>query len=319
MSQNHNPVHVGVDVAKAKLDLDLPAPHHTLPNTPAGHATAIKALSQIPGVHLVLEASGGYQRAFVAALHQAGLAVSVVDPLRVRQFARSQGRRAKTDAIDARVLSGFGRALRPEATAPDTEPERRLAALVQRRRQLQEAQTREQNQAEGMFDKDLLRQSRALQRTYARLITALDAAIAGHIREQEPLRERAAALDELTGVGPVTAAVMLGEMPELGALNRREAAALAGVAPYDRQSGGWDGARHIGGGRASVRCALYMAALSAVRCAGKLKDFYQRLRQAGKKPKVALVAVMRKLVILMNHVLKPENLKTPIPARLEHA
>lgn len=319
MSQNHKPVHVGVDVAKAKLDLDLPAPHHTLPNTPAGHATAITELAKFPGAHLVLEASGGYERALVAALHQAGIAVSVVDPLRVRQFARSQGRRAKTDAIDTRVLSDFGRAHQPEATAPGTEPERRLAALVQRRRQLQDALTREQNQAEGLTDKDLLRQSRALQRTYARLIVTLDKAMAGHIQEQETLRARAAALDELTGVGPVTAAVMLGEMPELGTLNRREAAALAGVAPYDRQSGGWDGARHIGGGRASVRCALYMAALSAVRCAGKLKDFYQRLRTAGKKPKVALVAVMRKLVILMNHVLKPENLQNQSAALHEPA
>lgn len=310
MSQNHNPVHVGVDVAKAKLDFDLPAPLHSLPNTPEGHAAAVAALVKMPGTHVVLEASGGYERAFVTALHRAGLPVSVVDPLRVRQFARSQGRRAKTDAIDTRVLSDFGRAHQPQATTADTQAEVRLAALVQRRRQLQETLTREQNQAEGLTEPDLLRQSRALQRTYTKLITRLDEAIAGHIQEQEVMRERAAALDALTGVGPVTAAVMLGEMPELGRLNRRQAAALAGVAPYDRQSGGWDGARHIGGGRVSVRCALYMAALSAVRCEGQLKTFYQRLRQAGKAPKVALVAVMRKLVILMNQVLKPENLKT---------
>jgi transposase len=116
----------------------------------------------------------------------------------------------------------------------------------------------------------------------------------------------------LTGVGLGTAAVMLGELPELGTLNRRQAAALAGVAPYDRQSGGWDGARHIAGGRKHARCALYMAALSAARCKGKLKDFYQQMRTNGKKPKVALVAVMRKLVILMNHVLKPENLKKSV-------
>ena len=127
------------------------------------------------------------------------------------------------------------------------------------------------------------------------------------------MRQRAEALDALTGVGLGTAAVMLGEMPELGSLNRRQAAALAGVAPYDRQSGGWDGPRHIAGGRKHARCALYMAALSAARCKGKLKEFYLRLRAAGKKPKVALVAVMRKLVLLMNHVLKPENLNSASP------
>ena len=313
MSQNPNSVHVGVDVAKAQLDLDLPAPHHTLPNTAEGHATAVAALQKVSGVHLILEASGGYERAFVAALHQAGVPVTVVDPLRVRQFARSAGRRAKTDPIDKRVLSDFGRAHRPEPTAPDTEAERRLAALVQRRRQLQDARTREQNQAEGLTDHDLLQHSRALQRTYDKLLTALDQAIAGHLQASDALRPRAAALDALTGVGPTTAAVMLGEMPELGTLNRREAAALAGVAPYDRQSGGWDGARHIAGGRTAVRCALYMAALSAARCQGQLKEFYLRLRAAGKKPKVALVAVMRKLVILMNHVLKPENLAKTTP------
>ena len=134
--------------------------------------------------------------------------------------------------------------------------------------------------------------------------------MAEHLQASEPLRQRAAALEELTGVGRITAAVMLGDLPELGTLNRRQVAALAGVAPYDRQSGGWDGARHIAGGRTAVRCALYMAALSAARGPGKLKDCYLRLRAAGKKPKVALVAVMRKLVILMNDTLKPQNLKS---------
>ena len=144
------PVHVGVDVAKPRLDLDLPAPHHTLPNTPEGHAVAVEALKSIPGAHVVLEASGGYERPFVAALHRAGLPVSVVEPRRVRQFAHASGRRAKTDPLDARALTAFGQALRPAPTPPGTEAERRLAALVQRRRQLQEALCREQNQTEGM-------------------------------------------------------------------------------------------------------------------------------------------------------------------------
>lgn len=309
MNPNPTSVYVGVDVAKAQLDLDLPAPHHTLPNTPKGHATAVAALLKVPGVHVVLEASGGYERAFVAALHQAGVPVTLTDPQRVRLFARSAGQRAKTDPLDARILSAFGRAHQPEPTTPATEAERRLAALVQRRRQLQAALCSEQNQRERLLDPDLIRMSTKLQRTYTKLIAQLEEEITAQLQASEPLRQRAAALDELVGVGLGTAAVMLGEMPELGTLNRRQAAALAGVAPYDRQSGRWEGARHIGGGRQPVRCALYMAALSAARCAGNLKTFYQRLRAAGKKPKVALVAVMRKLVILMNHVLKPANLK----------
>ena len=310
-------VHVGVDVAKARLDLDLPAPHRTLPNTAPGHALAVTALGRVPGIHVVREASGGYERAFVTALHRAGIPVTVADPLRVRQSARSAGRRAKTDPLDALVLSAFGRAHEPAPTAPDTEAERRLAALVQRRRQFQAALLAEQDQAEGLVDKDLARQSAQLQRTYAKRVAGLDAAIAAQLQASEPMRRRAAALDALTGVGPGTVAVMLAEMPELGSLNRRQAAALAGVAPYDRQSGGWDAARHIAGGRRHARCALYMAALSAARCQGKLKVFYQRLRAAGKEPKVALVAVMRKLVILMNEVLKPQNLGNhpEIPAR----
>lgn len=309
MNPNPSPVYVGVDVAKARLDLDRPAPHHTVPNTAAGHAAALTALAQVPGVHVVLEASGGYERAFVAALQQAGLPVTVTDPLRVRQFARSKGQRAKSDPLDARVLSAFGRAHHPAPTAPDTEAERRLAALVQRRRQWQAALVAEQNQAEGLVDADLLAQSRGLQRRLTKLIADTTTAIAAHLQASEPVRQRAAALTDLTGVGQTTAAVMLGELPELGTLNRGQAAALAGVAPYDRQSGGWDGRRHIAGGRTTVRNALYMAALSAVRCAGALKTFYRRLRDAGKPPKVALVAVMRKLVILMNHALRPENLK----------
>jgi transposase len=163
-----NSVYVGVDVAKAKLDLDLPAPHHTVPNTPAGHATAVAALGKIKGAHIVLEASGGYERAFVTALHRAGIPVTLTDPLRVRQFARSAGQRAKTDLLDARLLSAFGRAHQPAPTTPDTDAERRLAALVQRRRQLQAALVAEQNQAEGLADKDLAQQSAQLQRTYAK-------------------------------------------------------------------------------------------------------------------------------------------------------
>ena len=249
---------------------------------------------------------GRYGRAFVAALHQAGLPVTVTDPLRVRLFARSAGQRAKTDPRDKRVLSAFVRAQQPAPTTPDTEAERRLAALVQRRRQLQAARLAERNQAEGLLDADLRLQSARLQRSLVKLLANLEASTAQQLQANETMDQRAAALDALTGVGPATVAVMLGELPELGTRNRGQTAALAGVA-YDRQSGSWDGQRHIGGGHAGVRGAHYMASLSVE--GTPLRDWYLRLRAAGKKPQVALGAIMRKLVILRNHVLKRENLK----------
>jgi transposase len=296
-----------LDVAKSTLQLDLAGQPHSLTNDAKGHAKVLQLLRAHPTAQIVCEATGGYEQPVVRALHAAGQAVSVVEAGRVRHFARAKGCRAKTDPIDAAVLSEYGRALRPAPTPALTAQQTRLAELSTRRLQLLQSLIAETNRADHYADKLCVRQARALRRVLEKQIQACDTAITELIAADEVLQAKADRLDAIPGVGAVTAATVLAELPELGRLSDEAASALVGVAPYNRDSGAVQGARHIAGGRAAVRCALYMAALSAVRYDAILKAFYLRLRAAGKKPKVALVACMRKLVVLMNRLLKNPN------------
>jgi transposase len=253
---------------------------------------------------VVCEATGGYEQAVVRVLQSAGIPVSIVEAGRVRHFARAQGQRAKSDPIDAAVLSAYGRACHP-APAPSASPQQQqLAQLVQRRRQLVQLLIQERNHAEHYADAFRRKQFRQLANLLEKQITQCEETIAALIAKDAALAQKASRLQAIAGVGPVSAATVLAEMPELGRLNNQTAAALAGVAPYNRDSGSQKGLRHIAGGRRTVRSALFMAALSAVRHDRILKAFYQRLRAAGKKPLVALTACMRKLIILMNRLLK---------------
>jgi transposase len=305
MSQNNTPLlHVGLDVAKSSLQLDLAAQPHTPTNDATGHAKLLKLLRSHPGAHVVCEATGGYEQPVVRVLHTAGIPVSIIAAGRVRHFAKAKGRRAKTDPIDAVVLSEYGRTFNPAATPAPTATQARLAELSTRRSQLIATRIAETNRADHYTDKLLRNQSRQLLRLLEKQITACDLAIAQIIAADETLKAQADRLDAIPGVGVITAATVLAEMPELGTITDQAAAALVGVAPFNRDSGDHTGARHIAGGRKAVRCALYMAALSAVRHDAILKAFYTRLRTAGKKPKVALVAAMRKLIVLMNRLLK---------------
>jgi len=308
MSQN-NPVivYVGLDVAKLSLQLHLAGRFHSLANDPKGHAQLLKLLRAQPGAQVVCEATGGYEQPIVRALQAADLPVSILEAGRVRHFARAQGQRAKTDPIDAAVLTHYGEIFQPAATPALSAPQQRLAEVSQRRRQLIHTRTMESNRAEHYTDPLCVRQTRQLQKALEKQIDQCDQLITALIAEDAELAHKAARLQTIPGVGPVVAATVLAEMPELGKLNPQTAAALAGVAPYNRDSGNHAGSRHISGGRRPVRCALYMATLSAVRYDRILKDFYQRLRSAGKKPLVALTACMRKLVVLMNHLLKNEK------------
>lgn len=305
MSQNNPSIlYVGLDVAKASLQLDLAGQPHTLANDAQGHARLLKLLRAQPGAHVVCEATGGYEQPAVRTLHAARIPVSVVEAGRVRHFAKAQGLRAKTDPIAAAVLSDYGRTFQPVATAAPTPQQARLAELSTRRHQLLTTLTAESNRAAHYTDKLSVRQARQLRRLLEKQIEACDQARAELIAAAAALQARADRLDAIPGVGAVTAATVLAELPELGTISDEAAAALAGVAPYNCDSGERTGARHIAGGRATVRCALYMAALSAVRQDAILKAFYLKLRAAGMKPKVALVACMRKLVVLMNRLLK---------------
>ncbi len=308
MSQNNtNILYVGMDVAKLSLEIHLAGHSHSLANNAQGHAQLLKLLRAYPKVQVVCEATGGYEQPVVHALHAADILVSIIEAGRVRYFARAQGQRSKTDPIDAAVLSEYGVAFQPSPTPPATPQQQQLADLAQRRRQLIQLLTSERNHAEHYSDPFRCRQNRQLCKTLEKQIAQCDEAIVSVIAQDTQLSHKANRLKAIPGVGPVVAATMLAEMPELGTLNRQTAAALAGVAPYNRDSGSQKRPRSIQGGRKAVRNALYMATLTAMRYDRILKEFYQRLRTAGKKPLVAMTACMRKLVILMNQLLKNDH------------
>jgi transposase len=308
MSQNNTSIlYVGLDVAKLSLQLHLAGKSHALTNDAKGHARLLKLLEGHSHPQIVCEATGGYEQAVVRFLQAAGVAVSIVEAGRIRYFARAQGQRAKTDPIDAAVITAYAQALKPALTLPESAQQQRLAQLTQRRRQLLQLMMIERNHVEHYADTFRLKQSKQLTRLLEKQIKECDDQMAKLIAQDVELANKASRLTAIPGVGPVVAATVLAEMPELGKLNSQTAAALAGVAPYNHDSGTQKGMRSINGGRKAVRCALYMATLNAMRHDRILKEFYQRLLAAGKRPLVAMTAVMRKLIILMNRLLKNPN------------
>jgi len=304
-------IYVGLDIAKLNLQLHLAGRFHDLPNTHAGYRRLLKLLAKIPGVQVVCEATGGYERELVAALHQAAIPVSVLNPARVRFFARAQGQRAKTDPIDAKVLTDYGQAFHPKPTPARSQNQQQLTELVRRRKQLLEMLVAQRQQADRLTLSSLRRQAQRLVRHLEAALKQIQEQLQELCSQVTVLDRRVQTLQTITGVGTTTALAVLAEMPELGTLNRGQTAALAGLAPHPRESGQWQGRRFTGGGRSALRGALYMAALVASRSNPILKEFYQRLRLAGKPAKVALVALMRKLLVLMNHLLKPLSLEHP--------
>lgn len=269
--------------------------------------TVLKKLPQ--PVQVICEPSGGYERDLLEALWAAGLAVSLVHAARVRAFARAQGRLAKTDPIDAAVLREFGELFAPATLAAPSPHRERLAAVVQRREQLVNLLAMEDQRQAQTRDAVVRKMGERLRKELQKQIAQLDGLIAAQIAADDTLQRQSARLQQVKGIGPVTASTLLAEMPELGTLSRNESGALAGVAPYNRDSGEHRGRRTIRGGRVQVRRVLYMAAVVASRFNPILKAFYDRLVAAGKPKKVALVAVMRKLVILLNHLLKNPQFK----------
>ena len=307
MNQKPSTVYAGLDIAKASLQLQWQDKSFDLPNTPAGHAQILKLLAAVPGAHVICEATGGYERAVVATFHAARIPVSVINPARARQFARASGHAAKTDAIDAAVLAAFGTAFSPSPTEPRSAVEIKLAALITRRTQLIELRIAEQLRADRCTEPSLRKLFTAALAQLKKQTDKVEALLEETLADQPALATHAQRLDEIVGVGRITAVSLLAAMPELGQLNRRQAAALAGLCPYNRDSGKWKGKRCISGGRPAVRRALYMAALCASRSNPLLKAFYDRLIAAGKPAKLALTAVMRKLVLLMNQLIKNPN------------
>jgi transposase len=300
-------VSVGIDVSKREWALAVQPSRErwTSPTTPAALETLVTRLTALAPQIIVVEATGGYERALVIGLVAAGLPVAVVNPRQVRAFAQALGRTAKTDAMDAEMLAAFGARMQPVARAVHDAATEALAALVARRRQLLDMLGAEQRRLEhapatGRITRDLRNHIRWLERR----IDDVDGDIGTTIHDSPVWRVQDDLLRSVPGIGPTTARTLLAELPELGHLDRRAIAALVGVAPFNCDSGTHRGRRQIWGGRASVRATLYMAALVATRHNASLRTFYRRLRDAGKPAKVALVAVMRKLLTIVNAMLK---------------
>ena len=303
-------VNVGIDVAKAQVDVAVQPTGDTWTGPRSrGSLRRLRGwLAARRPTRIVLEATGGYERAVVAGL--AGLPVVVVNPRQVRDFARAHGTLAKTDRLDARVLARFAAEVRPPLRPQPSKVERRLQTLGRRRHQLVKTRVTEQQQRRHLEPAELAG-SDALLAVVTRLIQQADRDLAALVQAEPTLRPRATWLQSIPGIGPVTAATLLAELPELGRCSRQQVAALVGVAPFNRDSGAWRGRRRIWGGRARVRAALYMATLTAVRHHPRLRACYQRLRAAGKPPKVALTACLRKLLVLCNALCRHQTMWDP--------
>jgi transposase len=293
---------VGIDVAKAALDVFIGSAGaaFSVANDEVGIRKLLRQLK--PADFVILEATGGLEMPVASALAAAGISVAIVNPRQVRDFARATGRLAKTDRLDAEVLARFGEAVRPEARPLANEQAQALEALVTRRRQLVEMLTAEKNRR-ASAPKILHRSIDEHIRWLEKRLAGFDDELAKMIRVTPLWRERDELLRSVPGVGKVLSSTLLAHLPELGALNRKQIAALAGLAPFNRDSGSLHGSRCIWGGRAQVRRVLYMAVVAAVRSNPVIKNFYTQLRARGKYPKSALTACMRKLLVILNAML----------------
>lgn len=301
-------VWVGVDVSKDHVDVvALPSGQRwRASRDDAGLSAIATALVPLGPAGVVVEATGGYEVAVVTALALAALPVAVVNPRQVRDFAKGLQRLAKTDAIDAGVLARFGAVTQPAPRPLDDAATLDLTALVQRRRQLVEMLVAEKNRL-SLARRPVQRRLRSHITWLERELADAEADIATQIRQSPVWRETEQLLRSVPGIGPGTSSLLITQLPELGAASPRELAALVGVAPFNADSGRWRGQRHIWGGRAAVRTGLYMAAVTAIRWNPVLRAFYDRLRTAGKPFKVAIVAVIRKLLTILNAILRTQR------------
>ncbi|MGA6829079.1 IS110 family transposase [Nitrospira sp. NS4] len=300
----HTSVFVGIDVSKAQLDLALrPEGRFAAPNTEAGIAHVLTRLQALSPTLIVMEATGGLELPLTGALAAAGMPVVVVNPRQVRDFAKATGKLAKTDALDAQVLVHFAEVIQPELRPLPDEQTQLLATLLTRRRQLVEMLTAEKNRL-ASARLPIRKNLRAHITWLERALHQADADLAEAIRDSPVWRAKEEWLRSVPGVGPVLTTTLLANLPELGTLTPKQIAALVGVAPLNRDSGTLRGRRTVWGGRAQVRMALYMGAIVAARFNPVIRNFYQRLCAVGKAKKVALVACMRKLLVILNAMLK---------------
>lgn len=297
---------VGIDVSKAALDVHL-RPDGTarrFDNTPDGISALVAWVAGFTPTLVVLEATGGYENAAVAALSLQGLPVCLVNPKRARDFAKALGRLAKTDTIDADILAEFADKVRPPVRPLDDADTQKFQALLARRGQLIMMRTMESNRLAAVADRAIRRSIETILRALEKEIDRADGDLDKAIQSSPVWKAKDELLQSIPGIGPVVSRTLLAEMPELGTLTREQAASLAGVAPVNRDSGTWKGRRMISGGRALVRSMLYLGSHAARQGNAVLRAFAERLEKAGKAPKVIRIALARKLLIMANAVLR---------------
>ena len=297
---------VGIDVSKDRLDIAVRPSGEVfaIERNPAGLEQLTLRLGALSPNLVALEASGGFETVVAAALAAARLPVVVVNPAQIRAFAKAIGQRAKTDPIDAAVIAHFAEATRPEPRPMPDEATRLLADLVARRRQILEMMVAERQREKRVTVPHLRKSIMRLLKVLERELTSVDTDINDAVRGSPAWREKEDLLASVPGVGPTIARTLIAELPELGQLSRRQVAALAGLAPFTRQSGQWRGKSFIGGGRTSVRTALFMGAMVAKKYNPVLRTFFNRLVAAGKPKMIALIAVARKLLTMLNAILR---------------
>lgn len=305
-------VYVGIDVAKDTLEIaTCPDLIKTcLPNTPEGHRQFCQLFKKYPISLIVLEATGGYERPLAAELLVESLPVVVVNPRQVRDFAKGMGQLAKTDPIDAGMIAQFAQivkpALKPQFKAQTAE----LAELVKRRRQLNDLRTQEANRLLMIHHPKVKKSITKMVKTLVFQIDEIDRLIRDYIEGDDDFTTKDRIIQSTPGVGPQTSAMLISHLPELGTLNRQEIAAMAGLAPWDHSSGKSKGKAHIWGGRKDVRSVLYMAAMTAWRCNPTIRTLANRLKQNGKPFKVVITACMRKLLVILNTMIRNQTVWT---------
>ena len=309
-------VFIGIDIAKDTIDISvLPSGESwTVGTTPTELPETVDRLAALKPTNIVMEATGGYETRLAASLATAGLPVAVVNPRQVRDLARALGILAKTDAIDAHVLALFAEKVQPECRPLPTDDEHALKELLTRRRQLVDMRTAESNRRQQIVSKQVYESITTLIESINHEIDVIEHEIDNRIKSSPVWRAKDKLLQSVPGIGKTTASMLIVALPELGHLNRRQIASLAGLAPMNRDSGTFRGRRMITGGRALIRAGLYMPILSAVRYNPKIKPFYDRLIAAGKLEKVAITACMRKLLTMLNAIVRENEPWHSIPA-----
>jgi transposase len=304
---------VGIDVSKARCDVHFLATSQSfcIDNNQQGYRQLCDRLPAPGECFVVVEATGGYQRELVLHLVDLGHLVAVVNPKRVRDFARALGENAKTDRIDARVLARFGESFRPRTTEKASEKQRELEAHVRRRRQLVELRATEKNHRETAPSRSVYKNIQKVIEVLDQQVRHIEQEIQKLLESEEPWNTTAQIIASVPGAGMVLVSTLLTELPEMANTNRKQIVALAGLAPYNHDSGRFAGKRKISGGRMIVRNVLYMAARAATRCNPPIQELYQRLLKAGKPNKVAIVACMRKLLTTIHHLVKTNSLWNP--------